>query len=487
MKLTQQYQQRLVQKIDPRMIMANSMLQLSSMELTQLVEQELSDNPALEVEEDLVCPRCNAPMEGVRCANCGFSFRDAIEDVPEVLAYEYGSGGSFEEDDEYDPFARVEAVVSLQEHLRLQLRAVGTRADYPIGDCILCYINDDGYLEDFVPADVAVECGTDERRVLQVLQVIQSLDPPGVGARTLQECLRIQLRSDSLLEDVELETAADRREFLRIREIAIGMVEGCWDELCSQKYPDIARRLRIEIEDAQDAHAFIQRHLNPYPGRAFRPDWAPNAGSTRDYVKPDVIVRKKEDEFEVLVVESSRFVLRVNEFYRTLHREMQRNKEARSGDERQHTAQYVERAELFIRNLNQRKRTLHTITTSLVNYQIDYFDTADPAKMRPLTRGKLAALLGVHESTVSRATANKYLQLPWQEVTGYDFFFDASLSVKELIRDIIISEDEHAPFSDQTIAELLQERYGVEIARRTVEKYRDEMKILSSRKRRKRQ
>lgn len=486
MKIQQQYAQRMVQKIDPRMIMANSMLQLSSMELQQLVEQELSDNPALEVEEELVCPRCNASMEGYRCRNCGYSLRDATDPVPEVLAYDYGSGGSFE-DEEYDPFARVEAVVTLQEHLRLQLRAAAAREDFPIGDCIVSYVNEDGYLEEWSPADVARECGVDEKRVEEVLRLLQTLDPSGVGSRTLQECLLIQLQSDSLTEEIEAEDRDERQRLLRLRQVALAMVQRCWDELCAQKYPDIARRLKLEVEEAQAAHQFIQQHLNPYPGRAFRPDWAPNAGAAGDYVKPDVVVRRKDDGFEVLVVESNRFVLRVNEFYRNLSREMQRAKERFGDEERQHTATYVERAELFIRNLNQRKRTLHTITTSLVDYQVDYFDTADVSRLRPLTRGKLAALLGVHESTVSRATANKYLELPWQEVTGYDFFFDASLSVKELIRDIIDAEDPLAPYSDQAIAELLKKRYRVAIARRTVEKYRDEMKILSSRKRRKRE
>jgi len=485
-KLQQRQEQRMVQKIDPRMIMANSMLQLSAMELMQLIDQELSDNPALEVEEDPLCPRCNAPLDGPRCKNCGYSLREPTDEVPELLAFEYGGGGSFDEE-EYDPFARVEAVMTVQEHLRFQLRALASRQDYPIGECIISYINDDGYLEGWNPADVAEACHVDEAKVEEVLHQVQSLDPPGVGARSLQECLLIQLRSDSLVEDANLESLEEREEFLALRDIALLMIERCWDELCAQKYPDIARRLKMDLEDAREAHAFIQRHLNPYPGRAFRPDWAPNVTSSGEYVKPDVVVRRNGDNYEVLVVESNRFVLRVNESYRAACREMQRNKERYSEEERQHTAQYVERAELFIRNLNQRKRTLHTISTSLVDYHIGYFDTGDVTKLRPLTRGKLAALLGVHESTVSRATANKYMQLPWQEVKGFDFFFDSSLSVKELIREIIDSEDPHNPYSDQAIADLLVKRYRVEIARRTVEKYRDEMKILSSRKRRKRQ
>lgn len=486
MKLRQQYDQRMVQKIDPRMIMANSMLQLSSMELMQLVDQELSDNPALEVEEDPTCPRCNAPLDGPRCKNCGFSIREPGEDVPELVTYEYGGGGSFEDDEEYDPFARVEAVTTLQEHLRLQLRATASREQYRVGDYLIAYINDDGYLEEWNPADVAAALQVDEKQVQEALRLLQTLDPPGVASRNLQECLRTQLLSEALVEEADLETAAERRDFLRRRDLAMAVVDRCWEELCAQKYPDIARRLKVEVEETRAAHQFIQQHLNPYPGRAFRPDWAPNNSTAGEYIRPDVVVRRAEKGFEVLVVESGRFVLRVNDFYRNLHREMQRNKQRFSEEERQHTSQYVERAELFIRNMNQRKRTLHTISTALVDYQQDYLETADVARLRPLTRGKLAALLGVHESTVSRATANKYLQLPWQEVTGFDFFFDASLSVKELIRDIIASEDPCLPYSDQAIAKLLQERYRVEIARRTVEKYRDEMKILSSRKRRKR-
>ena len=485
MKLQQQYSQRMALKIDPRMIMANSMLQLSSMELTQLIEQELSDNPALEVEEDVLCPRCGTPVDGYRCRNCGFSLRDRVDEVPEVVNYEYGSGGgSFDDDDEYDPFTRVEAVTSLQDHLRLQLRTLADREDHAVGDCIITYINDDGYLEGWNPADVAETCGVAERRVLDVLALVQNLDPPGVAARTLHECLRIQLLSDAVLEDIQVESAEDADTLRQQRDLALAMVERCWDELCAQKYVDVARRLRVAPEATQEAHQFIKDYLNPYPGRAFRPDWSPNSAAPGDYVKPDVVVRRQERDFEVLVVESNRFVLRINEFYRNVHKEMQRSRDRYTDQERQHTAQYVERAELFIRNLKQRKRTLHTISTALVKYQIDYFDTAEVSRLRALTRGKLASLLGVHESTVSRATANKYLQLPWQEVAGFDFFFDASLSVKQLIQEILDSEDARSPYSDQAIAELLEERYGVEIARRTVEKYRDEMKVLSSRKRR---
>ncbi|HEX2999023.1 MAG TPA: RNA polymerase factor sigma-54 [Armatimonadota bacterium] len=488
MKLHQQYEQRLVQKIDPRMIMANSMLQLSAMELTQLIEQELSDNPALEVEEEILCPRCSAPIEGYRCANCGFSLRSEHQDeVPELLSHEYGNGGSFDEDDEYDPFARVEAITTLQDHLRLQLRANASYEDYRIGECIISFVNDDGYLEEWSVADAAATCQVDEQRVLSVLSILQSLDPPGIAARTLQECLLNQLRSEALLADAEDKLPEEKEEFLQQRALAIAVIEQGWSELCAQKYADIARRLKRTPEEVLAAHAFIQEYLNPYPGRAFRPEWTPNNNNPGEYIKPDVVVRRQDHGFEVYVLESHRFALRINEFYRSINHGMQRKSERYTEEERQHASQYVERAEMFIRNLNQRKRTLYTITTELVDYQKAYFETAEVARLRSLTRGKLASLLGVHESTVSRATANKYLQLPWQEVAGFDSFFDASLSVKKLIGEIIESEDPSQPYSDQAIAALLVKRYRVEIARRTVEKYRDEMKILSSRKRRKRQ
>ncbi len=153
-------------------------------------------------------------------------------------------------------------------------------------------------------------------------------------------------------------------------------------------------------------------------------------------------------------------------------------------DEKKHVVEFVERADLFIKNINQRRRTLRQITRAIVDYQQGYLETSSKAFLRPLTRSRIAKALKIHESTVSRATSNKYVQLPSEEVVDFDFFFDNAASTKDLIEELIANEDKNNPLSDQEIAKILKER-GMTIARRTVVKYRESMKILSSRQRRK--
>ncbi|MDI6828177.1 MAG: RNA polymerase sigma-54 factor, partial [Armatimonadota bacterium] len=154
-----------------------------------------------------------------------------------------------------------------------------------------------------------------------------------------------------------------------------------------------------------------------------------------------------------------------------------------SDDEKKHIIDYVERADLFIKNLNQRRKTLRNITKRIIEHQHGFLDTGSKLFLRPLTRVKIAEELGIHESTVSRATANKYVQIPTQEVVSFDFFFNSSHSVSDVIAQLIENEDPAHPLSDQEIARILQER-GYNVARRTVVKYREAMKILSSRQRR---
>jgi RNA polymerase sigma-54 factor len=177
------------------------------------------------------------------------------------------------------------------------------------------------------------------------------------------------------------------------------------------------------------------------------------------------------------------FSLCVNPVYREAYAQIKSGQGHFSEDDRKHITEHVERAEMFIRNINQRRQSLRAITHCIIDNQIGFLETGSRQFLRPLTRTQIARQLDLHESTVSRATANKFLQLPNQDVVSFNLFFNSSLSVKDAIREIITDEDPAHPYSDQQIVTLLLER-GIKIQRRTVVKYREDQKILSSTRRR---
>jgi RNA polymerase sigma-54 factor len=246
-------------------------------------------------------------------------------------------------------------------------------------------------------------------------------------------------------------------------------------ELGEHKFCKIAHELKISPEDVSDVWEFVKSKLNPHPAHGF------SATNTRDrdtramYILPDVIIAKGESDFEVEVVESRRFMLRVNPMYTRISSELPKSGSL-SSEEKRHVQQYVGRAKLFIANINQRRQTIQNITTCLVEKQREFLEKG-VRHLRPLSRAAVAAELGIHESTVSRATAAKYVMIPDGEVIPYSHFFTPSLSVKDIIKEMI--EKEGRPLTDAQIAERLRER-GIEIARRTVAKYRMQLDILPS-------
>jgi len=469
MLIGQQQKHALQQRIDPKMILANQILQLTSMELQQAIEQELAENPALEMSEEDPCEGCDMPKS--LCIDCSFRKQTVSDDDVDLSAHEFEMSYDFSgnSEGEGDFIGNIQAEVTLQDHVRALLRVVAPEECFEIGDYLISNIGDNGYLECTVE-EAASELGVSKDRVSATLSIIQSLEPSGVGARDLQECLRIQL--EQLAEDG------------MGNSVALAMVQWRWQDMLSHKYSHIARKLKVPIRATHDAVDFIKRKLNPYPGNAFRLPWANKLDNTRNTIRPDVVIKRTPTGYEVEVMGNEQFFLALNSYYRRMYAEMRgRSAKKHSEEDRKHVVEFVERADLFIRNINQRRKTLRTIARAIVELQQGYIETSAKSFLRPLTRTKLAASLEIHESTISRATANKYVQLPNQEVVSFDFFFDGSLSVKDLIGQIIASEDPHSPLSDQHIAEMLQAR-GLSVARRTVVKYREAQKILSSRQRR---
>jgi len=474
--LHQEQRQALTQRIDPKIILANSVLQLTSQELVRSIEDELMENPALETLEEghcsgdcldpSTCPYCLARKSRETAAETS-DFGDLDTDMDTVFAAVSLDSEAF------DLVSNLEAEVTLQEHLRNLLHAAVSEEDYRIGEYLISSLDDRGWLEG-TTAGIAADLGVDEEAVLRILDVVQSFDPPGIGARSLQECLLLQLCY--LCE--EEGTEADKRKIT----LAERMVREQFDHVVARRYPRLARAVGIKQEEARQVVEYIRTRLNPFPASQFRPPWTYRPGN-RSAVRPDVLIRRTDLGYEVEVLDVEPFSIGVNPSWRHAYDDIKRGSSHYTLEEKRQITEYVERAEQFLNNLQQRRKTLRLITRCIIDFQVGFLETGSRRFLRPLTRTHIASILHLHESTVSRATANKYVQIPNQEVVPFEIFFNASLSVKEAIDEIIQSEDPSSPLSDQQIAAMLLDR-GISVARRTISKYRASKNILSSTRRR---
>jgi RNA polymerase sigma-54 factor len=474
--LQQDQNQSQTQRIDPKIILANTILQLNSVELIQSIQQELIENPALEAIEETgcdgncinpaLCPYCSVLVDtqapvAPPLSTIGFDHEDPS--VPDLYPV----------DDDFDPVGNLEAEMTLAEHLCSQLRTALSAADYPIGEYLVSSLDAKGWLSE-CPATIASDLQVPEADVMRVLRVLQSLDPPGVGAQTLQECLLLQLR---YLREEDL--CPGEETMLRTAELLVrDHFESFWKRL----YPRLARAARCSPDEAKQASDFVARHLNPFPASQFRPPHTHSPSNARAVVRPDVVIRRCEFGYEVDVHGAEPYLLSVNAQYRDTYLRLKDSRRGHSELEIKHVTEYVERAERFIANIQLRRHTLRRITRCIVDCQTGFLETGAVKFLRPLTRTRVARLLNIHESTVSRATADKFVRLPNQEVVPFDLFFDSSLAIKDGIEELIQQEDPASPLSDQQIVHRLAEQ-GVTVARRTVVKYRKQQKILSSTRR----
>jgi RNA polymerase sigma-54 factor len=473
MDISQLNQQIPTRVASPQLVAANHILALSSAELQNLIHREIAENPALEMEELPVCPQCGRPLQGTRCLNCltapkeqperATLDRDDFSDDGALWQRRTSSSG---DDEEFDPTTRVAAQMSLAEHLTLSLQAQYAAEDAPIIEYLVGNLDEDGRLR----------CDVDEvvdlfdlkpRRVESMIRSLQAMEPVGVGARDLRECLLIQL--------TYLESQGVYQPFAR------EVIDRFLTQLSEHKYGQIALQLGTTTETIHEVSEFIKRNLNPFPARGYLGSNLSSGGERTSTVLPDVIITKRlltddTHTYDVEVVESKRYFLNLNPSYAQLYAEMGNRQATLSENERRHIQQYVSRAKLFISNINQRRQTLSKITRHILDLQRDFLDLGI-RNLRPLTRARVAAELGMHESTVSRATAAKYVMLPTGEVIPFSNFFVANLGVKDLIKDLI--ENEENPLTDQELADLLSDR-GIPVARRTVAKYREQLGILPS-------
>jgi RNA polymerase sigma-54 factor len=445
-KLYHKLAQQLV--MTPQLQQAIKMLQLSKLDLMETIQQELQENPVL--EEELETGEVEERVE---------------EGISEEDWDSYLSGSDFhkpsahrEEGTTFESYTPQRTTLS--EHLLWQLRLSGIEKErLRIGEAIIGNINDDGYLE-VTTEEIATSLGVNMDEVEIVLGTVQDFDPPGVGARNLRECLLLQIKALEIENPLMERTVSDHLNLLEKRD-----------------YKGLAKVLGIPIEDVMAAVKVISS-LEPRPGRPFHQEPA-------CYIVPDVYVFKVGKEYVVMPNDEGIPRLRLNEFYKdSLHR-------LERGPSRDYIQEKMRSGSWFIKSIQQRQKTICKVTESIVKFQREFLDKGI-RHLKPLILRDVAEDIGMHESTISRVTTNKYVHTP-QGIFELKYFFGtgvsssngeaaAAESVKDMIRKIIEGEDPKKPHSDEAIMELLK-RSGIEIARRTVTKYREAMGILSSSKR----
>ncbi len=464
-EVSQQLQPVMSVKVTPKQIAANYILQMSSVELQEAISQELDENPALEIEELPSCPICGTPVTGNYCTDCMPRKTEGEDGSQQINADDLPGDGTTrlrDEADEFDPIARAEADFTLEDHLTWNLHALLPSRLHPVADHVIGALDSNGFLTE-TDAEIAGSTGVQVADVEQVLGAMKGLEPIGIGSRSITESLLAQI--EYLREQGTIEIPPYAEEVVGDHLADIG----------ERRFREVAAALGATQREVVAVWELVKANLNPYPTAAFTA--AVSGDSSRTIIRPDVLIRDLDGELTVEVVESRRFSLRVAPIYSSLSSKLRSNETTE--DEKQHVRQYVGRAKFFIDNINRRRATIHRIAESLVDRQRGYL-VHGVQHLVPLTRAEVGELIGMHESTVSRATAEKYVMLPSGEVVPFSHFFTASLGVKDQIKRMIDREDATHPLSDQEIADALAED-GIALARRTVAKYRDELQILPAR------
>lgn len=427
-----------VPAVNCQLIVRSELLELPCLELMQRLQEEAEENPALELEYD-------APLE-----------------LP-TTTVRSGDGRPLT-GDWTDPTLRAPHHFTLRDELHRRVGwALPARLREPAA-WLIENIDERGWLT-VSTLEAAFELGLDPDEVEQALDAIQRIAPPGVGARNLRECLTLQLDA---LGDVPP----------HVRQVA----DHC-EQLLEGDGPDGLRRaLGLSRAQLQDALTFIRRKLRPYPGEAFRTSWQHLLPDNLQARRPDVTLTIEGDAITVELTTSRMLRARVAEAYRRLDERMRRMNLRAEDDPTAAARAQVRSARRIIWSLQQRERSLYRIARAIVSEQRGFI-LDGPLAHRPLTHKRIAEITGLHESTVSRATQGKLVQMPSGESVPFSVFFDDALRAKTVLRSIIAEEPAEAPLSDEQLQDRMEEK-GFELARRTVNKYRRALGIPSSSERR---
>ena len=487
MKMEQSIRQQMSMVMTPQLQMAIKLLQMARTELVEQVQEELKENPLLEDAGDTDAEHLrDEPTDHIE------RIGETEQPVAEPVAKEQSEAGkevpvdgqptgevdwtTFLEnsatasvlpalerpDNDEMPSAgqMLRSSRSLEDHLMEQLRMARLPKEEEVcATFIIGSLNPDGYFTEPPLEDVAAECEITMEQAERALKRVQRFDPWGCGARNLQECLLVQAEMKGLDDEVLVKMLTEHLSDLEKKN---------WDK--------IAKKLKVDVEDVYDAAKDIQS-LDPRPGREFGTEQP-------QYITPDVYIHKVGDKYFVAVNDDGMPKLRISRYYL----ETMKDKENKAA--RDYVQERLRSAKWLIDSIQQRQRTIVKVTESILKFQRDFFEKGAGC-LKPLILRDVANDIGMHESTISRATANKYVHTP-QGLFELKYFFNiginreggqddiASESVKGFIKTLVSGENSKDPYSDQKIVALLKQKHQIEIARRTVAKYREQLGILPS-------
>ena len=481
--LSQSTQLRQELKINPRLYQAMDLLYMPLLDLQQHLKQELLNNPFLEMVE----PEEEEEDEGAEAVEETQTPEEEKTPSDEIdwegiLLDGFDAGGRREEHEEKEYYEPVTVDTrDLSDHLRDQIALLDLDPrQMLLAEEFIGNINEDGYLacpvEDIrlsindVVLKAAEEADRDpdevpvytEDEAARMLETVQGLDPAGVGARDLRECLMLQLRDAGLEQSVPFR-----------------LVRDCFDELINHRWSEISKRFGISPSDVQKAADEIAK-LDPKPGLVY-------SDASDNYIIPDLVVEKIDGKYHVFLNDANLPRLKLSRAYQ----EIARDKKKFDGENKEFISNKLNSANWMIQAIEQRRQTMLKVMNYIVERQRDFFEKG-VQYLKPLTLREVAEVISMHESTVSRVTNEKFVQTP-RGVLPLKFFFSSGLSttggedvsargIKDQIQKLVENEDPKHPLTDQAIVNILKES-GVQIARRTVAKYRDQLGVLSARMR----
>src|SRR5881275_1352181 len=456
----------LQQVLAPQLQQSLLILQAPLLELRNLVQQEMETNPVLEelaneveqVEEKPAAEDREFKEEFDQLAKLDDEWRDYM-----AQSSSYSGRSQDEEEKRQFFFDSIATQETLQQHLMGQLnQTVLNGDDRKTAELIIGNIDDNGFLQ-ASPEEMSLNTGILQEDFEHMLTLIQSFYPPGVGARDLRECLLIQLKREGKQNSLEYKMVSEHMQ-----------------DLGKRRFPEIARRMGITVEQVQKCANNIAQ-LEPRPGAIF-------AEAPKNYVVPDVTVEKVNGEYQVILNGDQIPHLRISNTYKDIMAQ-----DGNGNEVKDYIRDKIRSGKFLIKSIHQRQQTISNIAHQIVSRQREFFDKGS-SQLKPMTMVQIADAVGVHETTVSRAISGKYMATP-QGVYEMKYFFTpgyqtatgesmSNTSVKEAILELVKNEEGNAPLSDKEIVEILSNR-GIPIARRTVAKYRTELNILPSNMRRK--
>ncbi len=487
--LKQSLNLKLSQKLSPQQIQLMKLIQLPTQAFEQRLKEEMNENPALEagkedddeLEQDEFSPEVEyddyEDGEHIEADDINIDEYLSSDETPDYKLH----ANNYSDDDEVRESPLASPVTFHQDLLNQLNTFILSEEDREIAEFLVGSIDDMGYIRRSIPDivdDMAFTQGiyTDEKNVERIMHVIHELEPSGVGARDLQECLLLQLKHKTPTESVGL---------------ALEIVENQFDAFTKKHYDKLQAKFGISYEQLKKAIEEIEK-LNPKPGNSF------TGNTTRlvEHVVPDFAIRINEGELELTLNGRNAPTLHVSREYKDM---MQTYKESREKSTAQKEAvlfikQKLDSAKWFIDAIRQRNETLFVTMNAIMQYQREYFLDGDETKLRPMILKDIADTVGLDISTISRVANSKYVDTPYGTKLIKEFFSEAmvndqgeevsTLEIKKILKDIIEDEDKSKPLPDDQLAEMLKEK-GYPIARRTIAKYREQLDIPVARLRKK--